>query len=135
MFLPKRMSLIIPLTLLALIGLVVWYVNFSRYENLAEDRIRTYMEAQKVDLNQGVQKKSQKDHKTGRWVIAYKFEDEPHLLYEYTYDKPTNRVMLIVYQTPSMMGGSGMEYGMNYPSLEDGWSMFDSKGNLILNAD
>jgi hypothetical protein len=134
MFLSKNVSVIITLTLLALVCLIVWYVNFPSYENLAEDRIQTYMKAQKVDLSKGYQKRSVKEYKTGRWLIAYKFQEEPGLLYEYQYDKHTNSVCLIVFQSPSMMGGSGMENGMGYPPLEDGWSKFDSNGNLILNA-
>jgi hypothetical protein len=34
-----------------------------------------------------------------------------------------------------MIGGSGIESGMKYPRLEDGWSRFDSNGTLLLNAD
>jgi hypothetical protein len=88
-----------------------------------------------VDLSKGYQKRSAREYTTGRWMITYKFEDEPNLIYEYEYDKHTNSVSLIVFESPLMIGGSGIESGMNYPSLENGWSRFDSKGNLILNAD
>ncbi|WHY75267.1 hypothetical protein QNH20_14020 [Neobacillus sp. WH10] len=33
-----------------------------------------------------------------------------------------------------MIGGSSIESGMKYPSLKDGWSKFDSNGNLILTS-
>jgi hypothetical protein len=133
--LSKKISVIITLTLMALVCLVVWYVNFPSYENLAEDRIQPYMKAQKVDLDKGYQKRSAREYTTGRWMITYKFEDQPNLIYEYEYDKHTNSVLLNVFESPLMIGGSGIESGMKYPSLEDGWSRFDSKGDLILKAD
>jgi len=114
---------------------IIWYLNFPGYKNVAEDRINTYMKAQKVDLEQGYQKGSSRDFKTGRWMIVYKFSEEPNLIYEYEYDRNTNSVLLIVFESPTMKGGRSIQEGMNYPSLEDGWSKFDSKGKLILNSD
>jgi hypothetical protein len=132
---PKKVSVIIAITLWSLICMIVWYVNFPSYKNLAGDRVQSYMKAQKVDLDKGYQKRSAREYTTGRWMIKYKFEDEPNLIYEYEYDKHTNSVLLIVYESPLMVGGSSIEIGMNYPSLEGGWSKFDSKGKLIFKAD
>lgn len=131
----KIVSIITVITLLAFLCMIVWYINFPSYENLAEDRISTYMKAQKVDLDKDYKKRSAREYTTGRWMITYKFEDEPNLTYEYEYDKHTNSVLLIVYETPLMTGGSSIESGMKYPSLEDGWSKFNSKGKLISTVD
>ncbi|MCM3666262.1 DUF3139 domain-containing protein [Mesobacillus subterraneus] len=131
----KKVFVGITAIVLFLVCFIVWYVNFPGYKNIAEDRIDTYMEAQKVDLEQGYQKRSSRDFKTGRWMIVYKFAEEPNLIYEYEYDRNTNSVLLIVFESPTMNGGSSIEKGMHYPSLEDGWSKFDSKGNLILKSD
>ena len=131
----KKVFIGVTVVILSLICFVVWYVNFPGYENIAEDRINTYMEAQKVDLEQGYKKRSSRDYKTGRWMITYKFNEEENLIYEYEYDRKTNSVLLIVYETSDMTGGSSIEKGMSYPSLEEGWSKFDSKGDLILSSD
>ncbi|MEH7155283.1 DUF3139 domain-containing protein [Neobacillus drentensis] len=130
----KKLFLSIFVFILSLAVVIVWYINFPGYEKIAEERIETYMKAQKVDFDKEYQKKSSKEFKTGRWMIVYKFADEPNLIYEYEYDKSTNSVMLIVFESPLMIGGSSVEKGMKYPSLKDGWSKFDSNGNLILTS-
>lgn len=130
----KKLFLSIFVFILTLAIAIVWYINFPGYEKMAEERIETYMKAQKVDFDKDYQKKSSKDSKTGRWMIVYKFADEPNLIYEYEYDKSTNSVLLIVFQSPLMIGGSSVEKGMNYPPLNDGWSKFDSNGNLLFDS-
>jgi hypothetical protein len=129
----KRIIMISFLTIF--IGLtILWYINFPAYENLAENRINKYMEAQKVDKNIGFQKKSIKDFTTGRWLIVYKFENEKTMNYEYDYDKSEDKVLLIVYKSASnrMDGGTGIDDGMNYPSIEkNGWTKFNKHGNVI----
>ena len=113
---------------------IIWYINFPLYEKAAEDRIAKYMDAQKIDKNIKYTKESMKDYKLGRWEIIYKFNNEPNLLYRYSYDRKQDRVLLSVYETPYMFGGRSIDKGMNYPSLEEDWSAFDSKGNLILSS-
>ncbi|WP_312469848.1 DUF3139 domain-containing protein [Neobacillus sp.] len=130
----KKFFLSICVFIFVLAVVIVWDINFPGYEKIAEERIETYMKAQKVDFDKEYQKKSSKEFKTGRWMIVYKFADEPNLIYEYEYDKSSNSVLLIVYESPLMIGGSSIESGMKYPSLKDGWSKFDSNGNLILTS-
>lgn len=110
----------------------MWYINYPAHEKRAEDRIHKYMDAQGINKHNVFEKHSSKDTKTGRWNIIYKFEDEKDLIYTYIYDKDADAVLLVVYETPRMNGGSSIETGMNYPELGEDWVTFDSKGNLQL---
>ena len=120
------------LLLIVLGGASMWYINYPAHEKRAEDRIHKYMVAQGIDKHNVFEKISSKDTKTGRWIIIYKFKDEKNLIYDYIYDKDTDAVLLVVYETPHMNGGRSIETGMRYPELEDGWVNFDSKGNIQL---
>lgn len=113
----------------------MWYINYPAHEKRATDRIQKYMEAQGVDKSKILDEISSKDMKTGRWTIVYKFEDEPNLIYDYIYDKGTDAILLIVYETPRMNGGRSIDAGMNYPELTGGWVKFDAKGNIQLPND
>lgn len=110
---------------------IIWYINFPYYEKVAEKRINTYMEAQNVDKTKILDKDSRLSFKTGSWEITYKFKDEPNLTYEYTYDRKRNEVLLAVFNSPKLIGGSSVESGMNYQPIHNGWSKFDEEGNLI----
>lgn len=101
---------------------VFWFVNFTAYEKLAEERIDTYMEEQGVDERKVFKKQSVKNLQ-GRWEIAYKFEDEKKLTYQYTYDRQQDSVLLFVYETPLMIGGRVIH--------SEGWTKFDKDGEII----
>ncbi|MBS4190185.1 DUF3139 domain-containing protein [Bacillus sp. FJAT-49705] len=127
----KINGFIILILFIFMVGSIIWYINFPYYEKVAEKRINTYMEAQNVDKKKILDKDSHLDFKTGRWEINYKFKDEPNLTYEYTFDRKTNQVLLLVFNSTKLIGGSSVESGMNYPSIHEGWSKFDEDGNLI----
>jgi hypothetical protein len=127
----KRLIFGLLILILFLISSIIWYINFPYYEKIAETRINAYMKVQNVDKTKISDKESQLSLKTGDWEIYYKFKDEPNLTYNYTYDRKTNSVLLMVFNSPSIQGGSGVESGMNYPAIHEGWSKFDKEGNLI----
>jgi hypothetical protein len=109
--------------LLVIVGcIIVWYKNYPAYEKLAEERVDTYLEAQGYVDRKVFQKESLKNFQ-GRWEIVYKFEDEKHLNYQYTYDKSGDRVLLFVYESPKIIGGRVVR--------SEGWTYFDKQGNMI----
>jgi hypothetical protein len=126
----KRVIFRLIILILFLLGSIIWYINFPYYEKIADKRINAYMKVQNVDKTKILEKDSQLALITGDWEIYYKFKDEPNLTYHYIYDRKTNSVALIVFNSPSLQGGSGVESGMNYPPIHEGWSKFDEEGNL-----
>lgn len=116
-----------------------WYYNFPYYEQKAEERTTAYLKAQGADSETVMKKVSQKS-KQGYWEVIYKFEDEPDMHYEYTYDRSEERLMLTVLHSPGLpddlIGGRSIERGMDYPKLtydDSPWITFDEQGVPVNN--
>lgn len=128
------------LYLLVIIGGIslYWYYNFPYYEQKAEERTAAYLKAQGVDSETVLEKETRKN-KQGRWEVVYKFEDEPDIHYEYTYDRSADRMHLTVFHAPGspyMSGGISIERGMEYAPLtydDSNWVTFDEQGVPVNN--
>lgn len=127
----KIMTILAILAFIVIVSVSYWYVNFPAYENLAEERIDTYMAAQGIDKNKVSQKHSQKYYELGRWTIDYEF-DEKDISYMYEYDKSKDGILLFIRYRGIPIETIKMD--VKYPSLDKdgGWSYFDENGNVIL---
>lgn len=127
-----RTKLVLFLVLVVLGGTSMWYINYPAHEKRAENRIHKYMDAQGVNLQTIQERTSIKDTKLNRWDIFYTFQDEKDFVYEYSYDKTQDAVLLVVYGTTGSNKGVEIKKGMKYPPLTNNWVEFDAKGNIKL---